>query len=78
MKRRKQPAGVLGRPRSPLPLKARRKLEREKYRMKLAARGLRSVRLLLRDAATIRLQELARQRGVQPGEVVNELLARAD
>ena len=74
LKRRKNPSGVLGRPRSPLPLIERRKLARRKYQARLATRGVQLVRLLLPVTTAARLERLARERGVSPAELACELI----
>ncbi len=75
VKRRKNPTGVMGRPRSPIPLKERRRLARLKHAVGLKERDLRQVRLAMPAEMTKRLHELARTRGLSPGALVAELLA---
>ena len=73
-RRRKNPTGKMGRPKSPIPLRDRRRLARLKHQQQLAARGLRLVRIYLPNEAARRLASLARERGVSAGEIVTELL----
>jgi hypothetical protein len=73
-KARKNPAGVRGRPRSPIPASVRRQAARLKYRQQLAARGVSALRLLLPADAAARLRHLARERGTSPGAYVAALL----
>lgn len=77
LKARKLPAGVMGRPRSTVPLAERRKATAVKYRAKLAGRGMVKVRLLLPTEAVARLRALAEARHCSSGEVVAELLQPA-
>lgn len=74
LKARKLPAGVMGRPRSTVPLAERRKVVSAKYRAKLADRGLVKVRLLMTAEAAARLRSLASERRIAPGQLVAELL----
>jgi len=76
LKHRKQPSGVLGRPRSPMPIVERRKIARRNYRLKLARRGLRSVRLLLSVADGELLSSTAQSRRLTMGELVADFLHR--
>ncbi len=75
LKHRKNPAGVRGRPRSPVPLAQRRKHQRAAYGARLAARGLVYMRLLLPTDAAARLRALAAALGQSPGELVAARLA---
>jgi len=54
-----RPSGVMGRPRSPVPLSERRKLARRRYKAKLDACGLVLVRVLLPRDPAARLHEPA-------------------
>lgn len=74
VKHRKNPSGVPGRPRSPMPLSERRKLARSRYQKKLRARGQTVVRLImgLEDAALLRRR--AADAGTSPGALVIALL----
>ncbi len=74
LKKRRNPSGVLGRPRSPVPLPQRRQRARKRYLARLATRGLRSVRLLLSAVAADKLRTLAATRRMKPGQLVTELL----
>jgi hypothetical protein len=74
LKRRRNPSGVLGRPRSPVPLAERRKLARQKYRAKLAARGVRVVRLSMTTADADQLRTRAQAHDLSPGAFVGKLL----
>lgn len=75
LKKRKRPAGVMGRPPSPVPLVERKRLARQAYAAKLAARSMVTVKLLLPDEVARRLRELARLRNVTPGQYVADLLS---
>jgi hypothetical protein len=74
LKKRRNPSGVIGRPRSRVPLAERRKLARQKYQAKLASRGLRLVRLLLSTAAVDKLRAKSAVRQTTWGELVTDLL----
>ena len=74
LKRRRNPSGVLGRPRSPIPLAERRQLARLNYKARLSRRGLRQVRLLLPTADADKLLSLAKSRALSLGQVVTALL----
>jgi hypothetical protein len=74
LKRRRNPAGVLGRPRSSVPLPERRKLARQKYRAKLVARGVCVVRLSMTTADAEQLRALAQAQNLSPGAFVGRLL----
>ncbi len=74
LKKRVNPSGVLGRPRSPLPLKERRKLAREKYQAKLAARDLCVLRLSMTIADVEQLRARAHALQLSPGDFVAKLM----
>lgn len=76
-KNRKNPTGVMGRPKSPTPLAERRRLARQQYQTNLTQRGQRLIRLLVSAAAADRLDSLARERGVSHGQIVEDLLIPA-
>ena len=77
LKNRKNPTGVMGRPKSPIPIAERRRLARQQYQTNLTQRGHRLIRLLVSAAAADRLDSLARERGVSPGQIVEDLLTPA-
>ncbi len=76
VKHRRNPTGVLGRPRSSVPVAARRKQARLTYQANLASRGLCSVRLVLDTPAAVKLKAIADACNRSPGAVVSELLER--
>ncbi len=67
LKARKNPAGVRGRPPSPIPARERRRLARLKYRQQLAARGFSTLPLPLSIEVAARPHDLAPGRGSAPG-----------
>lgn len=77
LKKRKNPTGVMGRPKSPIPLADRRRLARQQYQTNLTQRGQCLLRLLVSAAAADRLASLAKERGVSPGQIVEDLLMSA-
>jgi hypothetical protein len=77
LKNRKNPTGVMGRPKSPIPIAERRRLARQQYQTNLVQRSQRLIRLLVSAAAADRLDSLARERGVSPGQIVEDLLTAA-
>jgi len=74
VKRRRNPTGVMGRPRSSILFAERRKLARRNFKASLVRRGLRVVRLQLSVETVKRLDDLCRERGATRGEVVTDLL----
>lgn len=74
-KRRRNPTGVMGRPKSTIPLAERRKRARAAYTARLRERGLAVVRLAMPRPAAERLRALAAARGQAEGAVVADLLA---
>jgi hypothetical protein len=77
LKKRKNPTGKMGRPKSPIPIAERRRLARQQYQTNLTQRGQRLIRLLVSAAAADRLASLAKERGVSPGQIVEDLLTPA-
>ncbi|MFZ0828837.1 MAG: hypothetical protein WAO02_15580 [Verrucomicrobiia bacterium] len=53
----------------------RRRQARQKYQTNLARRGQRLIRLLVSAAAADRLANLAKARGLTPGQIVEDLLS---
>lgn len=74
VKHRKNPTGVLGRPRSPVPLSERRKLARSRYQKKLRALGQTVVRLVLGTEDAALLRRRAATAGTSSGALVAALL----
>jgi hypothetical protein len=64
----------MGRPKSSIPVADRRRLARQQYQTNLTQRGQRLIRLLVSAAAADRLASLAKERGVSPGQIVEDLL----
>lgn len=78
VKLRKNPSGVPGRPRSPVPLNERRKLARSRYREKLRAQGQTVVRLVLRTEDAALLRRRAAAADTCPSAVVAALLRKTE
>ena len=74
LKRRRNPSGVLGRPKSNVPLAERRKLAGQKYCAKRAVRGLCLVRLSMPTAAAELLRARAQAQNLKSGAFVANLL----
>jgi hypothetical protein len=74
IKKRKNPTGKMGRPKSLIPVADRRRLARQHYQTNLTQRGQRLIRLLVSAAAADSLASLAKTRGISPGQIVEELL----
>jgi len=77
IKQRKNPTGIMGRPKSPIPVAERRRQARQQYQSNLTQRGQRLIRLLLSAEAAARLENLAKDRGVSLGQIVEDLLLPA-
>lgn len=75
LKHRKNPAGVLGRPRSPIPAKERAKQARARYQAALRERGMTPLRTWLPGASLEALRAEARATGRSLGEIIRARLA---
>ena len=75
IKERMNPTGKRGRPPTTTPIEDRRRKARQQYQANLARRGQRILRLVVPTAVADRFADLAKARGLSPGQLLEDLLS---